>query len=189
MSESSRRTFLSHLAAAPILAIGCRRAADAAVCAPTASDIEGPFFKEHAPVRARLAAKGTPGRPLALTGSVVAPDCAPIEDAVMEIWQADHQGAYDNDGNRFRATVPLRGGRFDVATIVPGRYLNGRQYRPAHIHVKLRAPGYAPLTTQLYFPGDPYNTRDPWFKPSLLVHVAEPRAKTLAASFRFALAK
>ena len=189
MSRSSRRTFLGQLAAAPILALGCRRAADAAVCAPTPADIEGPFFKEGAPRRAQLADSKTPGRPLRLSGSVVGPDCRPISGAVIEIWQADHQGAYDNAGHRFRATVPLPAGRFDIRTIVPGRYLNGRQYRPAHIHVKVRAEGFAPLTTQLYFPGDPYNRVDPWFKPSLLVRVDKPRQTILESSFRFALAK
>ena len=38
-----------------------------------------------------------------------------------------------------------------------GRLLNGlgrHPWRPAHIHVKISADGYQPLTTQLYFQGD-----------------------------------
>ena len=46
-------------------------------------------------------------------------------------------------------------GRYAYTTIVPGHYLNGVQYRPAHIHLKASAAAHAPLTTQLYFAGDP----------------------------------
>jgi catechol 1,2-dioxygenase len=71
--------------------------------------------------------------------------------------------------------------------VVPGRYLNGREYRPAHIHIKVAAPGFAPLTTQLYFPGDPYNARDPFFLPGLLVTAKTTRDGGLDARYRFAL--
>ena len=38
----------------------------------------------------------------------------------------------------------------------------GIRHAIAFIHVKVYAPGYAPLTTQLYFKGDPYNAIDPF---------------------------
>ncbi|MBA3821658.1 MAG: dioxygenase, partial [Deltaproteobacteria bacterium] len=60
-------------------------------------------------------------------------------------------------------------GTWRVRTITPGRYLNGRRYRPAHVHVKLRAPGYRELTTQLYFEGDPYNAGDDFIVSSLIM--------------------
>jgi protocatechuate 3,4-dioxygenase beta subunit len=41
------------------------------------------------------------------------------------------------------------------------------------MHVKVRAPGQQTLTTELYFPGAPYNDRDPYFDKRLLVHLAE----------------
>jgi protocatechuate 3,4-dioxygenase beta subunit len=191
---NTRRTFLAHLGVAPLLLSACGRglaqaSKDAGVCAPTDSNIEGPFFKRGAPVRSRLAAKDEPGVPLALAGSVVGPDCQPLKDVTMQVWQADRDGAYDNSGDRFRARLELRDGRFEIATIVPGRYLNGSQYRPAHIHVKLAAAGFAPLTTQLYFPGDPYNTRDPFFLPSLLVAAKKTKAGGIDARYKFALAR
>jgi hypothetical protein len=40
-------------------------------------------------------------------------------------------------------------------TILPGKYLNGSQYRPSHIHFKITPPGFPTLITQLYFQGDP----------------------------------
>ena len=36
-------------------------------------------------------------------------------------------------------------------TVWPGAYPG----RPLHIHAKVTAPGYAPLTTQIYFDTDP----------------------------------
>jgi len=200
MSDIERRKFLGCLGAAPLLLTACGRAANAQYdvkqtvandqrCAATAPNIEGPFFKPGAPLRTQLAPKGTRGEPLALSGMVVGPDCKAIKNVAMEIWQADHTGAYDNAGDRFRARLELAEGRFAISTIVPGRYLNGRQYRPAHLHIKLRADGFAPLTTQLYFPGDPYNSVDPWFKSSLLVKRQRTYSRTLAASYQFALAK
>ena len=39
-------------------------------------------------------------------------------------------------------------------SIYPGKYLNGSEYRPAHIHFKITPPSYPALTTQLYFQGD-----------------------------------
>ena len=64
-----------------------------------------------------------------------------------------------------------KSGRFRLDTIIPKRYRIGgsRVYRPAHIHVKVKAPGYRLLTTQLYFPNDPYNSVDPFFRPSLVI--------------------
>ena len=70
-------------------------------------------------------------------------------------------------------------GRYRVSTIVPGRYLNGPQFRPAHVHVKVRAPGFAPLTTQLYFPGDPYNDVDPFIHKSLVMGMEKARERML----------
>jgi protocatechuate 3,4-dioxygenase beta subunit len=77
-------------------------------------------------------------------------------------------------------------GRYHVRTVLPGRYLNGAQYRPSHIHVKLRAPGFTELTTQLYFPGDPYNDVDPFIHRSLIMGV-EQASSGLKARFDFAL--
>ena len=63
---------------------------------------------------------------------------------------------------RGRVTTDAEG-RWTVQTYEPGRYLNGIRYRPAHIHVKVWTGGRERLTTQLYFPDDPYNARDAWY--------------------------
>ena len=139
-------------------------------CAPTADNIEGPFFKAGAPHRAVLVTDRDPGERLIVGGVVRSTSCAPLTGAELELWHADASGAYDLDGYRFRATLqPRADGAWQLSTIVPGRYLNGDRYRPAHIHAKVRAPGHRELTTQLYFDGDPYNDGDPFIAPSLIM--------------------
>jgi protocatechuate 3,4-dioxygenase beta subunit len=140
-------------------------------CGPaTADNIEGPFYKPGAPHRAVLAGPNEPGVPFAVAGTVMGTDCKPIANAELEIWQANARGDYDLDGFRFRGALKTDPkGRWQLRTIVPGHYLNGSRYRPAHIHVKVRAPGRGELTTQLYFAGDPYNAGDPFIVDSLIM--------------------
>ena len=144
----------------------------------TASNIEGPFYKAGAPHRAVLAGPDEPGDLFVVSGVIRRTDCSPIAGAEMDIWHADARGGYDNDGYHLRGKlVADKAGRFELRTIVPGRYLNGDTYRPAHIHVKVRAPGHRTLTTQLYFAGDPYNDIDPFIVPSLIMQHSRGRAR------------
>jgi hypothetical protein len=174
-----------------------RNAAPAAgSCALTADNIEGPYYRAGAPERANLVAPGTRGELLTLKGRVLAPGCnTPISGALIDLWQANGDGHYDIDGSPGMDPrgFMLRGkvhtdasGAFSVQTVIPGRYLNGRQYRPAHIHAKLSAPGFAPLTTQLYFPDDPYNDVDPFVVRSLIMKVS-PGPSSKLAEYDFVL--
>ena len=52
---------------------------------------------------------------------------------------------------------------------MPGLYPG----RTRHFHVKVQAPNGPVLTTQLYFPGDPANSRDGIFRPELLMDVRD----------------
>jgi catechol 1,2-dioxygenase len=151
-------------------------------CVETHDNIEGPYYRTGAPVRSSLADAGAKGTPLIIEGNVFGLDCAsPIADAELDVWHATTDGHYDNDGTLrvARGEFLLRGrirtdaqGRYELRTIVPGRYLNGAQFRPAHVHVKLSARGFTRLTTQLYFPDDPYNRIDPFIHPSLVMATA-----------------
>lgn len=158
-------------------------------CIETHANIEGPYYRAGAPARASLVDPGMPGTPIDIEGRVTGLDCARgIKDVELDVWHATHDGHYDNDGTMHlgRERYLLRGrlrtdadGRFRVSTIVPGRYLNGPQYRPAHVHVKVRAAGFAELTTQLYFPGDPYNDVDPFIHRSLVMGLERARDRML----------
>lgn len=143
-------------------------------CVPTEDNIEGPFFKAGAPHRATLADASTPGTKLTLSGRVLTRKCTPIPGALVEVWHADHEGAYDNEGYAFRGAMECdEHGAFVLQSIIPGRYLNGRRFRPAHLHFKVAAPGLRELTTQLYFEGDPYNDGDPFIRPSLVMALSD----------------
>jgi protocatechuate 3,4-dioxygenase beta subunit len=154
----------------------------------TAANIEGPFYKRGAPHRAVLVDRDVRGERLAITGTVLTTTCEPIANAELDIWHADAAGAYDLDGYQFRGALTTdANGRYELHTIVPGRYLNGDTYRPAHVHVKLRARGHRELTTQLYFTGDPYNDKDPFIVESLIMN-SEQLAGVRRATFDFVLA-
>jgi protocatechuate 3,4-dioxygenase beta subunit len=148
-------------------------AASACTADPTAKNIEGPFYKKGAPYRSVLVQPDDPGERLLLTGTLRSTTCAPIGGATIDVWQASAAGDYDLDGFRFRGELTTDAkGRWELHSIVPGRYLNGDRYRPAHIHIKVRARGFALLTTQLYFAGDPYNDGDPFIDRSLIMQHA-----------------
>jgi protocatechuate 3,4-dioxygenase beta subunit len=160
----------------------------APVCTATADNIEGPFYKPGSPSRAVLVDDADRGERLLLTGTVRSTECTPLANAVLDIWQADAKGGYDNDGWGLRGTLTTdKLGRWQLHTIIPGRYLNGKRYRPSHIHVKLRAEGHRELTTQLYFEGDPYIEGDPFVAPSLIMPHAKHGAGRRAA-FDFVIA-
>jgi protocatechuate 3,4-dioxygenase beta subunit len=123
----------------------------------TIAQTEGPFFKARSPLRASLIEPGMAGERLHLTGRVLSRSCRPVAGAMLEFWQADAAGRYDNAGFRLRGhQFADQEGRFELTTILPARYPG----RTPHIHVKVAAPGRVPLTTQLYFPGEPGNARD-----------------------------
>jgi protocatechuate 3,4-dioxygenase beta subunit len=106
---------------------------------------------------------------------------------LVDFWQADEEGAYDQDGPTFRGhQLTAEDGSYSLSTIVPGRYLNGAEFRPAHVHVRITIPGYI-FVTQLYFPGDPYNDVDFYFRPELLVTLTTDGGADLIASFDFYL--
>lgn len=147
-------------------------------CTLTEPNIEGPFFKPDAPFRAPRGARhhaslvdgATKGIPLEVSGRVLGPDCKPIVGALVEVWHADHDGAYDHEGFAFRGRFRSGDeGLYRLQTIIPGHYWVGDGYRPAHIHVKVHVPGHPSLTTQLYFPDDPYNEVDSFIRPSLVM--------------------
>jgi catechol 1,2-dioxygenase len=171
--KSSRRAFMAGGVGVVLLRPAWSQ--DKSKCDATQEDIEGPFWRADAPFRNKLR-EGDAGDALFVTGKVEgAPDCVPLKDAVVDIWQADHSGRYDNEAaahdakefhwrGRMRTTAE---GLYAFETVVPGRYKIGRdKWRPAHIHYKIHCEGYAPLTTQLYFKGDPHLAADPWAKAS-----------------------
>ena len=175
--RAARRTFLKGIAALASICAGVTGRAFAQsslaptrACEddgePTPPQTEGPFFSPNSPERSNLLEPGEQGTPIVLTGMVLTRSCRPVAGALVELWHADAQGTYDNEGYRFRGHVFTDGhGTYRFETIVPGLYSG----RTRHFHIKYQAPSQPVLTTQLYFPGEPNNVRDRIFHPDLLV--------------------
>ena len=93
--------------------------------------------------------------------------------AVLDVWQADTEGAYESqlpdvDEARLRAKYTTReDGSYCVRTIAPKGYtipMDGpvgdlisrteiSHFRPAHVHFLINVPGYEPLITHLFQEG------------------------------------
>jgi protocatechuate 3,4-dioxygenase beta subunit len=150
---------------------------------PTEAQTEGPYYTPNTPRRSNLVSGGVRGTPLLLTGDVVDRSCRPVRGALLDFWQADDAGRYDNEGYRLRGHQFADGrGRFALRTIVPGLYPG----RTRHIHVKVQRPHGRILTTQLYFPGEPRNRSDGIFDAALLMDIRRAGAAR-RARFQFVL--
>ncbi len=148
-------------------------------CSATSADIEGPYYRAGVPVRANLNLYGDTGDPLTLEGRVTDDACRPIANAVVEIWHANPSGAYDTNSQdkRYYGQVATdAAGAYAFQTLMPGRYLNGPTYRPAHIHMKVFVGTTERLTTQIYFDGDPFSASDPFFAAQRSVPVEDGTA-------------
>ena len=144
---------------------------------PTEPQIEGPYFKPRSPDRADLVVKGTHGRLFELQGSVLTRSCRPVVGALLDLWHADENGDYDNEGFRYRAHLYAdKDGRYRFQTIMPGLYPG----RTRHYHFKVQAPRRPILTTQLYFPDEPENILDDYYSPELLMRISSGQGKSIA---------
>jgi protocatechuate 3,4-dioxygenase beta subunit len=107
-------------------------------CKTTQPDMLGPFYEPGAPVRSSV------GSGYVLSGAVLAAEeCKPIPNAHIEFWLANPRGDYD-DAHRATVFAGERG-RYRLESNVPVSYGG----RPPHIHVRVRAPGYEELVTQV----------------------------------------
>jgi hydroxyquinol 1,2-dioxygenase len=148
----------------------------------TPATVLGPFHIEGSPELdyAEDMSDGLPGTPLYLHGTVQDLAGEPVAGGVLDVWQADTEGAYeaqipDVDEARLRAKYTTReDGSYCLRTIAPLGYtipmdgpvgdLIGRteisHFRPAHIHFLINVPGYEPLITHLFQEGAPYLDSD-----------------------------
>jgi protocatechuate 3,4-dioxygenase beta subunit len=148
----------------------------------TVSQTEGPYFKTNSPERSSLVSDGMQGTPLTVTGQVLAADGSPVANALLDFWQADASGTYDNNGYTLRGhQYTDDNGSYTLTTMVPGLYPG----RTRHIHVKVQAPDGPVLTTQLYFAGEARNSTDGIFDPSLVLDVQNNADGTETATFNF----
>jgi hydroxyquinol 1,2-dioxygenase len=165
--------------------------------AATPATVLGPFHIEGSPEFGFGGdmSDGVPGTPLYVHGVVRDLDGNPVAGGVLDVWQADTEGAYESqipdiDEARLRAKYTTReDGSYCLRTIAPKGYtipMDGpvgdlisrteiSHFRPAHIHFLINVPGYEPLITHLFQEGAEYLDSDVVFgtKQELVVRFEE----------------
>jgi hydroxyquinol 1,2-dioxygenase len=147
----------------------------------TPNTVLGPFHIDGSPEMAKDAdmSEGLSGEKLYVSGVVRGLDGKPIANAVLDVWQADEEGAYEaqlpGTNEYLRAIYRTDDeGRYGLWTVAPKGYaipMDGpvgqlieqtdiSYYRPSHFHAIVLAPGYQPLVTHLFRQGAPYLEND-----------------------------
>ncbi len=186
ISRRTRRAFLSSVALGA--AAFSARGAFADELIKTPPQTEGPFYPDKLPLDTDndlliINDAITPGvgEITHLSGRLLDSAGNPLRNAVIEIWQTDHSGAYihSRDTNKAKQDRNFQGfGRFTTGstgeyyfrTIKPVPYPG----RTPHIHVKIRKAGKELLTTQFYIKDHPQNQRDGIFRG-----LRDPKAREL----------
>jgi catechol 1,2-dioxygenase len=177
----------------------------------TPSSVEGPF---HSPAPAReqgawIAEGPERGRAEQMVVHGRVSDCTgnPISGATVDVWQADDAGRYDSQdaaqpaGNlRALITTDDEGGYW-FRSVLPSSYpvptdgpvgglltaLGRHPMRPAHIHLRVEAPGHRPVTTHVFVAGDPYLDSDAAFAVKEALVVTPQRRTDPAESARWSV--
>jgi len=135
---------------------------DSASCTLTPQETEGPYYFDVDSIRGDIR-EDRPGTPLRLAMRVQDAACAPIANAVIDIWHCDASGIYSGfesasqggpGGGRTDQKTYLRGaqvtnsdGIVRFTTVYPGWYRG----RTVHIHFKVHLDKRTLLTSQLFF--------------------------------------
>jgi len=160
----------------------------------TEPTILGPFYVPESPLRAfgeSMVEYDDEGEPALLRGTVLGTGGVPIAGAMLDVWQNAATGFYAVQQSEQQGTTNLRGryltddsGRFEIRCVRPVPYAipddgpvgsllknTGRHpWRAAHIHAKVSADGYEPLTTHVFDRSSEYLDSDAVFgvKESLI---------------------
>jgi protocatechuate 3,4-dioxygenase alpha subunit len=157
----------------------------------TTSQTIGPFLRiglEWMQIE-DLAPRGVAGDRVSIRGRVIDGDGKPVNDAAVEIWQANSHGRYASPEDRHDKPLEpaFRGygrsltddeGAFRFSTIKPGRVAGpGTSVQAPHLSVTIFMRGLLKqLMTRLYFPDEAANATDP-----ILALVPAERRSTLIA--------
>ncbi|MEM8843433.1 MAG: protocatechuate 3,4-dioxygenase [Pseudomonadota bacterium] len=146
---------------------------------PTPAEVKGPFYplagqkdKDFDLTRIGDTNKTASGQHITVIGCVLNANGEPVEEAMVDIWQANAAGKYAHsfDSNPAPVDSNFQGwaivssgkrGEFKFKTVYPGAYPASHNWtRPPHIHFKIFKQGYKELITQMYFPNHPLNDID-----------------------------
>ncbi|WP_428673941.1 dioxygenase [Reyranella sp.] len=151
----------------------------------TPSSVLGPFHIEGAPELANGGDlwKGQVGEPLVVSGRIVDDKGAPAAGTVLATWQNSGNGLYaqqdpDQSPTNYHARLKVADdGTFAFSTVRPLSYtvpddgpagdmlrvLGRHAWRPAHLHMIIKAPGHQPLITEFFPEDDKYLDQDAVF--------------------------
>ena len=151
----------------------------------TPSSVLGPFHIEGAPELANGGDlwNGQVGEPLVVSGRIVDAQGAPAAGTVLATWQNSGNGLYaQQDPNQSPTNYHARltvapDGTFAFSTVRPLSYtvpddgpagdmlrvLGRHAWRPAHLHMIIKAPGHRPLITEFFPEDDKYLDQDAVF--------------------------
>ena len=179
--DKSRRSFfnMSVLAAGAMAGSSAIAQTFQAVCGLTPPQTEGPFYpvkdqpdEDNDLTQVNGHTQKALGKLVFIIGQVTDQNCAPLPNALVEIWQACASGRYNhpNDTNPapldpnfqyWGKCVTDAQGHYRFKTILPGAYPADTNWmRPPHIHFKVHKLGFHELTTQMYFAGNKFNAAD-----------------------------
>jgi catechol 1,2-dioxygenase len=127
----------------------------------------------------------------------------------VDIWHADADGYYSGfaphipDGNLRGVVVTDAQGNFEIRTVQPAPYqiptdgptgklieaAGWHPWRPAHLHLMVRADGHRTVTTQLYFAGGEWLDSDvaEATKPELVLDPVDDGTGVRRATYDFEL--
>jgi catechol 1,2-dioxygenase len=175
------------------------------------STVLGPFHVEGAPeleMGANICLDHK-GEDMLIQGRILDTSGKPIENAVIDVWQANDEGFYDVQQQGIQPDFNLRGvfrtgkdGRYWFRAVKPKYYpipsdgpvgqmleaLGRHPNRPAHLHYIIKADGFDTLITHIFDPDDPYINSDAVFgvKESLLAEFKPIHEPARAKSYDFA---
>ena len=170
--------------------------------ATTPEQTEGPFYPIDKPIDqdadlTLVSNSGirADGDLLLVQGQILTPRRKPVANALVEIWQANAWGRYqdrrqlsnapwDPNFQSYGHVTTGVDGQYSFRTIKPAGYGQGYHRRTPHIHFRISGHHFNRLTTQMYFSGEPENTND---GPLNRISDAEARKRLIVALQPFRL--
>ena len=144
----------------------------------TPRQAEGPFYPVKKPIDqdadltfVSTRKKRAQGEICIIRGRVFDVNGRPLSGVLLEIWQANKWGRYQDKRDKSDLPVDInfqgfgvartdKNGRYIFKTIRPGGYSFGGIERTPHIHFRINAVGVNEFISQMYFAGELKNKRD-----------------------------
>lgn len=181
MESKNRRLFLKNSLVGTVGTVATFVTGNAIAQTSTPRDAEGPFYpitpqkdKDADLTQVKGKSGQAKGTIIEIFGQVLDTNLNPIEDATIDLWQANTYGKYHHPHDSSDAPIDEnfqswaiiqsgKNGHFRFKTVMPGAYpyqAAPEDQRTPHIHIKIGKHGYESVLTQMYFPDQAQNKTD-----------------------------